>query len=47
VPPGFLQAVARVFTFLCENRGDTGQDPNLLYRCGAMTFLGPGLTYIM
>jgi len=47
VPPRFVQAVARLFTYMVENRGDTPQDEHLLYKCGAWAFLSPELTFVM
>lgn len=46
LPPRFIQAVARVFAFICENRGDTQLDPATLGKCGALTFLMPDLTFV-
>jgi len=46
IPPRFVQAVARVFTFLVENRGDSESNDQVLARCGALRFLSPDLTYV-
>jgi hypothetical protein len=46
VPPGFVMAVARVFAYVAENRGDVGQEPNILGRCGALAFLSSRTTYV-
>lgn len=46
LPPRFLQAVARLFTYICENRGDTELDEAVLGKCGAKLFLSPDLTYV-
>jgi hypothetical protein len=47
VPPRFLQAVARLFTYMIENRGDSELDDQVLSKCGAKAFLGPDLTYVL
>lgn len=47
IPPRFLQAVARLFTYIAENRGDTELDPHVLMRCGAFAFLAPDVTYAL
>ena len=39
ISPGFIQAVARVFTYIVENRGDSELDPGVLSKCGALAFL--------
>lgn len=46
VSPTFLQAVARVFTYICENRGDTELDEAVLGKSGAKVFLNQDLTYV-
>ena len=46
VPPTFLRAVARLFTYLIENRGDSEMDEHMLSKCGAMLFLSPDVTYV-
>lgn len=46
LPPRFVQAVARVFAYLVENHGDSGDD-HVLTRCGAMSFLGPDVQYVL
>jgi len=43
----FVQAVLRVFTYICENRGDVELDPDVLSRSGANAFLAHQLTYLM
>lgn len=45
-PPRFIQAVARVFAYLVENHGDSGDD-HILTRCGAMSFLAPDVSYVL
>lgn len=45
--PLFLEAVARLFAYICENRGDTGADPNLIQQSGAAAFLQAGTTYVL
>lgn len=48
LPASFVMAVARAFAFVCENRGDTPMDANMLSICNALTFLNPnGVTYVM
>lgn len=44
--PRFVQAVARLFTYIVENRGDSELDREVLAKCGALTFLGPELQYV-
>lgn len=39
IPATFVQAVARVFAYLAENRGDVERDPFILSKSGAMAFL--------
>jgi hypothetical protein len=39
VPASFVQAVARVFAYICENRGDVEMDPQILSKSGAIAFL--------
>lgn len=46
VPARFKQAVARVFTYMVENRGDVEMDEAVLCKCGAIAFLRPDLTYV-
>jgi len=46
IPPRFIQAVARLFTYMVENRGDTELDDEILARCGALRFLSPDLEYV-
>jgi len=46
ISPSFVQAVARVFTYLVENRGDVSDDENLLGKTGAMTFLEDGVQFV-
>lgn len=46
LPPRFVQAVARVFAYIVENRGDSELDREVLAKCGALTFLGPDLMYV-
>jgi len=46
IPPLVVQAVARVFAYICENRGDTELDEHVLAKCGAKAFLSPYLTYV-
>jgi len=45
IPPWFVQAVARLFTYVCENRGDTEMDEHVLAKSGAKAFLAPHLAY--
>ena len=50
IPPGssrFVQAVARLFAYICENRGDVEMDGEVLTKSGAKAFLAPDLTYVM
>jgi len=47
VPPWFVQAVARLFVYIAENRGDTEMDERVLAKCGAKAFLAPYLTYAL
>jgi len=42
-----VQAVLRLFTYMCENRGDVEMDPEILSTSGANAFLSPQLTYLM
>jgi hypothetical protein len=47
LPPWFLQGVAHVFAWVCENRGDSEMHrPDLLHRCGAIDFLNRGIRWI-
>src|SRR5262245_46759534 len=46
-PPWFVQAVARLFVYIAENRGDTEMDERVLAKCGAKAFLAPYLTYAL
>jgi len=48
-PVGFVQAVARLFTFMVENRGDIQQDDRIMARCGALPFLSAtgGVAYVV
>lgn len=45
--PTFVQAVARLFTYIAENRGDVQIDAQLLEKSGAKSFLSPHLTYAL
>lgn len=45
--PRFEQAVARLFAYQVENRGDSELDREVLAKCGALSFLGPELTYAL
>lgn len=47
VPAWFVQAVAQVFAFIAENRGDTQREPDLLRRSGAISFLSRATTYVL
>ena len=47
VPPRFVQAVAQLFAYIVENRGDTAMQPYLLYQSGAHAFLAPEVTYVL
>jgi hypothetical protein len=47
VPPRLVQAVARLFAYICETRGDVELDDQVLKKCGAFRFLGPDLTYAL
>lgn len=44
--PAFVQAVAQLFAFMVENRGDVKLDDQVLTRSGAKGWLAGGLTYI-
>ena len=46
IPPRFVQAVARVFAYMVENRGDVAGDDDWLTKTGAMTFLSDDLLYV-
>jgi len=46
IPPRFIQAVARLFTYMVENRGDTELNDQILGKCGALCFLSPDLDYV-
>jgi len=43
----FVQAVLRLFTYMCENRGDVEMNPEILSTSGANAFLSQQLTYLM
>lgn len=45
ISPRFLMAVARLFAYLVENRGDSEMDEQVLAKSGAKAFLAPDLTY--
>jgi hypothetical protein len=45
--PRFVQAVARLFAYICENRDDVELDDQALKKCGAFRFLGFDLTYAL
>jgi hypothetical protein len=47
IPAWFVQAVAQVFAFLAENRGDVQREPQLLARCGALSFLSVRTLYVL
>jgi hypothetical protein len=47
ISPRFLQAVARLFTYIAENRGDVELNEQSLKKSGAFAFLGPNLTYAL
>lgn len=47
IPPRFLQAVARLFTFILENRGDVQLDEDILKKCGAFAFLSNEVTFAL
>jgi len=47
ITPSFVQAVARLFTYLVENRGDVPMDDDVLSKCGAMTFLADQATFVV
>jgi len=47
VPPWFVQAVARLFTYIAENRGDAEMNEAVLAKCGAKAFLAPHLQYAL
>lgn len=47
VPPCFLQAVCRVFTYICENRGEVPMDEALLGKSGAKAFLNADMAYVL
>jgi hypothetical protein len=44
--PSFVQAVARLFAYMVENRGDVKIDDQVLTNSGAKGFLAPHMTYI-
>jgi hypothetical protein len=44
--PSFVQAVARLFAYMVENRGDVKIDDQILTNSGAKGFLAPNMTYI-
>jgi len=46
IPPRFVQGVARLFTYMVENRGDVEMNDQILGRCGALRFLSPDLAYV-
>lgn len=46
ISPAFVQAVCQLFAYICENRGDTKLDDQILTRSGAKGFLAPGMTYV-
>lgn len=46
ISPRFVQAVARLFTFMVENRGDVQMDDQILGKSGALRFLSPDLLYV-
>jgi len=47
MPATFVQAVARLFTYMVENRGDdSNMDPSILSRSGAKAFLSGQMTYL-
>ena len=46
ISPRFVQAVARVFTYLVENRGDVLLDADVLSKSGAMLFLSHEVLYV-
>jgi hypothetical protein len=45
-PPSFVQAVARLFAYMVENRGDVKIDDQVLTNSGAKGFLAGHMTYI-
>ena len=45
VSPAFVQAVAQLFAYMAENRGDVKMDDQILTKSGAKGFLNPWLTY--
>jgi hypothetical protein len=47
ISPRFVQAVARLFTYIAENRGDVELDDQVLKKSGAFAFLGPNLTFAL
>jgi len=46
IPSWFVQAVARLFTYIAENRGDTEMNEAVIAKCGAKAFLAPYLVYV-
>jgi hypothetical protein len=46
ISPAFVQAVAQLFAFMVENRGDVKLDDQVLSRSGAKGWLSGGMTYI-
>lgn len=47
MPATFVQAVARVFSYICENRGEVEMDESILSKSGAKAFLSAQITYLM
>lgn len=47
IPPRFIQAVARVFAYIVENRGDVELDDNVLKKSGAFAWLSPDVTFAL
>jgi hypothetical protein len=47
ISPRFVQAVARLFTYIAENRSGVELNEQILKKSGAFAFLGPDLTYAL
>jgi hypothetical protein len=46
VPSSFVMAVARLFAYTCENRGDVQHEGAVLAKSGALTFLSAGTKFV-
>lgn len=47
MPASFIQAVARLFSYMCENRGEVEMDESVFSKSGAKAFLSAQITYLM